>query len=179
MEIILQILQWAIPAGGIGTAIGWFWNRRVNSARASKEVHDIYKEMYHDVSLELKHLREENEDYGRKIDKLSREGDGLRRAVNRLSRAIEAIPLCSYHSQCPVLSELRVCEDGGTGGSEAADGIGHPDGRKPGGDKPEERTGRGKAGTVAADVSGQRPPGKGRVQPPGGKHTRVRQEGEG
>lgn len=179
METILQILQWALPAGGLGTAIGWFWNRRVNSARASKEVHDIYKVMYHDVSLELKHLREENEDYGRKIDKLSREGDGLRRAVNRLSRAIEAIPLCSYHSQCPVLSELRVGEDGGTGGGEAAVGIGHTDGRKPGGDKPGERPRRGKSGTVAAPADGQCPAGKGGVQPSGGKHPRVYTEGEG
>lgn len=161
METILQILQWAIPAGGLGTAIGWLWNRRVNRARQSKEVHDIYKEMYHDVSQELKHLREENEDYGRKIDKLSREGDSLRRAVNRLSKAIEAIPLCSYHSQCPVLSELRIGEDGGTGGGEAPGDAGHPDGRKPGGDKPGDRTGRGKPGTDPAGRRDRRSSGRG------------------
>ena len=52
METILQILQWAIPSG-LGTAIGWFWNRRVNQAKAKKEIHDTFKQMYEDVSSTL------------------------------------------------------------------------------------------------------------------------------
>lgn len=50
METLLQILQWAIPSGGIGAAIAWLVNRKAVSAKAAKAVHDTYKTMYEDIS---------------------------------------------------------------------------------------------------------------------------------
>lgn len=179
METILQILQWAIPSGGIGTAIGWFWNRRVSQARSTKEVHDTFKQMYEDVSVLLPKIQNTNHELNEKINELQERETRLTRALNRMSRAIEAIPLCDYHSQCPVLSELRLDQDGGTGGRETSGIRGREDRRKPGGDKPGERSRRGKPGNVTAPVGGQCAAGKGGVQPPGGKHPRVPPEGKG
>ena len=51
--VIMQILQWAIPSGGIGAAIAWVANRKVKEAETAKSVHDTYKVMYEDVSTLL------------------------------------------------------------------------------------------------------------------------------
>ena len=112
-ETIIQILQWVIPSGGLGTVIGWFWNRRVNQARSRKEIHDTFKQMYDDVSVLLPKIQNTNHELNEKVNELQEREMRLTRALNRLSRAIEAIPLCDYHSQCPVLSELRLDEAGG------------------------------------------------------------------
>lgn len=32
-DTILQILQWALPSGGIGAAIAWVANRKANTAK--------------------------------------------------------------------------------------------------------------------------------------------------
>ena len=136
METILQILQWIIPSGGLGVVGGWFLNRRVSQARSKKDIHDTFKQMYEDVSVLLLAMQKKNEELNEQINELKEENVRTRRTTNRLTRAIEAIPLCDYHSQCPVLSELRLDEDGGTRGTEKADDDGHRDGRKPGTDGP-------------------------------------------
>lgn len=56
-DIIMNILQWAIPSGGIGAAIAWIANRKVKAAEQAKQVHDTYKSMYEDVSRELLNLQ--------------------------------------------------------------------------------------------------------------------------
>ena len=52
-DMIMNILQWAIPSGGIGAAIAWIANRKVKEAEQAKRIHDTFKEMYGDVSKEL------------------------------------------------------------------------------------------------------------------------------
>ena len=112
----MQILQWAIPSGGIGAAIAWVANRKVKSAETAKSVHDTYKVMYEDVSMLLVETQKKYEETTRITEKLVAENNLTRRAVNRLSRAIEAIQLCPHRTACPVSSELQLDEDGGEGG---------------------------------------------------------------
>lgn len=117
MGTILTILQWAIPSGGIGAAIAWLANRKVARAKAAKEIHDTYKEMYQDVSELLIKVQKENEKCNEKIETLTKESERTRRAITRLSRAVEAIQLCPHRSSCPVRDELSVDEDGGETGN--------------------------------------------------------------
>ena len=116
---LIQILQWSIPSGGLGIAIGWFLNRGQQEAESAKAIHNAYKEMYEDVSRELVKLNSENNEIKQKFNI---ESSSLRRAVNRLSRAIEAIQLCPYRAECPVRTELS--DDEGNGADCAADGAG-------------------------------------------------------
>ena len=115
-EMIMQIVQWAIPSGGIGAAIAWVANRRVKSAEQAKRVHDTYKEMYEDISKELlrtqKKVDESAKENARAIEDLNKENARTRYALNKLTRAIEAIQLCPHRATCPVSGELRDQEDG-------------------------------------------------------------------
>ncbi len=124
-DIILNILQWAIPSGGIGAAIAWIANRKVKEAEQAKRIHDTFKEMYGDVSKELlakqKELNDAAEDNAKAIEELNKENARTRYALNRLTRAIEAIQLCPHRASCPVSGELQNQEDDG---EDAADGAG-------------------------------------------------------
>ena len=125
-DIILNILQWAIPSGGIGAAIAWIANRKVKEAEQAKRIHDTFKEMYGDVSKELlakqKELNDAAEDNAKAIEELNKENARTRYALNRLTRAIEAIQLCPHRASCPVSSELQNQEDDSD--TDAADGAG-------------------------------------------------------
>lgn len=114
-DIIMNILQWAIPSGGIGAAIAWIANRKVKNAEADKRVHDIYKQMYEDLGQEQikiqKKLDESAEKNAKAIEELNKENARIRKLLNRLSRAIEAIQLCPHRASCPVSGELRHDED--------------------------------------------------------------------
>lgn len=112
---ILDIIQWAIPSGGIGAAIAWVANRKATAAKTAKSVHDTYKVMYEDVSSLLVETQKKYEETTRITEKLVAENNLTRRAVNRLSRAIEAIQLCPHRAACPVSGELQLSEDGGEG----------------------------------------------------------------
>lgn len=98
METLFQILQWALPTGGVGLAIGWLLSRNIRKTREAKEIHDTYKAMYEDVQQTLFDLKDE---YDRLFKKMSR----LERAVYRASG-------CRYWSQCPVRNELRKQQKG-------------------------------------------------------------------
>jgi len=110
-EIILQFLTWAVPSGGIGAAIVWLTDRHKRDAETTKVVHDTYKEMYDDVSTLLIATQKRNTEINAKLEDLETESRRMRSALNRLSRAIEAIQLCPYRSECPVRAELRIDSD--------------------------------------------------------------------
>lgn len=120
-DTIMTILQWAIPSGGISAAIAWIANRKVKQAESDKQVHDTYKKMYEDISTELlktqKRVDESNRENARAIEELNRENVLTRRALNRLSRAVEAIQLCPHRANCPVSSELQNGEDADSDGA--------------------------------------------------------------
>lgn len=130
-DIIMNILQWAIPSGGIGAAIAWIANRKVKSAESAKQIHDTYKAMYQDISKELLSVQEKSDENARKneeriiqmqkentalVERLNKENIRIQRTLNRLSRAIEAIQLCPHRATCPVSGELQNEEDGADGG---------------------------------------------------------------
>ena len=132
-DTIFQILQWAIPSGGIGAAIAWIANRRLRNAEEKKKIEDTYKQMYDMVSRELISLQQQNETNYDKIENLRTDGDKMRRALNRLSRAIEAIQICPHRTTCPVSVELSLDQDSDTpkparGKPTPAKGQPHPDG---------------------------------------------------
>ena len=116
-DTIFQILQWAIPSGGIGAAIAWIANRRLRTVEEKKKVEDTYKQMYDMVSAELVGLQKQNRINYETMEELRSENDKTRRALNRLSRAIEAIQLCPHRAACPVSGELSLDEDGVRGKS--------------------------------------------------------------
>lgn len=107
----MTILQWAIPSGGIGAAIAWIANRNVKKAKAAKDVHDTYKAMYEDISQLLLETQQKNERINEQLEKINTENAGIRRALNRLSRAIEAVDVCPHRADCPVRDELQFSAD--------------------------------------------------------------------
>lgn len=109
-DTLFQILTCAIPGGGLGAAIAWIANRRSRMTKTTKEVHDTYKAMYEDISQLLLETQKKYEETSEKIEELSKENARTRSALNRLSRAVEAIQLCPYRRDCPVRLELQ---DGG------------------------------------------------------------------
>ncbi len=111
-DTILQIIQWAIPSGGIGAAIAWFANRNARKAETAKSVHDTYKLMYEDVSRELLETQKKVDGSTKKIDALGEENKRIHYALNRLTRAIQAIQRCPHSSNCPVSDELSLGEGG-------------------------------------------------------------------
>ncbi len=166
METILQILQWSIPSGGLGAAITWFVNRRLNQTRTKKEIHDTFKQMYEDVSALLLEVQNKNDELTVKVNEKTENETRLIRAVNRLSRAMEAIPLCDYHAQCPVLGELRLDEGGCTGGNETGGGIQPSEQRSASSGKRSGRRHPRNGKSKNPGVGDSEPAGGGRVQSP-------------
>ena len=146
MGAILAILQWAIPSGGIGAAIAWLADRKVARAKAAKEVQDIYESMYDRVSKLLIETQKKNEEIQGKLEKMSTESAGLKRAINRLNRAIEAIQLCPHRGSCPVSSELSIDED-----ADGDDKNGHDSGDKD--RSTDDQTGHDKPAVDASNVA--------------------------
>lgn len=114
-DIILQVLQWAVP-GGIGGAVVWLFDRKGWKAETAKKVHDAYRAMYEEMSKDLTKQREQNERLYKEVEGMRNTNLRLTRSVNRLSNAIETVQRCSYHDNCPVLLELQLSEEGGDGG---------------------------------------------------------------
>ena len=121
-ETIFQILQWAIPSGGIGAAIAWIANRKAASAKTAKAVHDTYKAMYEDISQLLVENQKENEKtihlLQEELDKARTESARIKRSLDRLSRAIEAIQYCPHRNACPINSELSLDQEADRGKSQ-------------------------------------------------------------
>lgn len=92
-ETITNILQWLIPSGGLGAVIVWLTNKTLRNARTSKEVHDTYKQMYHDVQLTLIEIQDDNKK--------------LYKVISRLERAVSKVNTCRYYPHCPVNLELQ------------------------------------------------------------------------
>ena len=103
------------PFGRYLCCIAWIANRRLRTVEEKKKVEDTYKQMYDMVSAELVGLHKQNRINYEKMEELRGENDKTRRALNRLSRAIEAIQLCPHRAACPVSGELSLSEDSDKG----------------------------------------------------------------
>ena len=110
----MQIIQWAIPSGGIGAAIAYLTGRKARAAATAKSVHDTYKLMYEDVSRELLATQQKIDENAKQTEALGEEYKRTRYALNRLTRAIQAIQRCPHSGSCPVSGELSLDTDTGT-----------------------------------------------------------------
>jgi len=125
VDSILQILQWAIP-GGIGGAIVWLVDRKGRKAETAKKVHDAYRAMYEEVSLDLEKQREQYEKLYNELEEDRKDKQRLIRSLNRLSRAVEAIRSCAHLANCPVRRELQLSEEGTVGSDRSRKGYKPP-----------------------------------------------------
>jgi len=106
-ETLLNILQWAVPSGGIGAAVAWIVNRGAHQARQARDVHDTYKTMYQDISRLLIETRKKYDQLQETLSEVKEENASLRRSVNRLERCISKAKACRYYDDCPIRDELR------------------------------------------------------------------------
>lgn len=96
MDLVMQILQWLIPTGGILTLFGWIRQRDTRKERVAKEKNDIYKEMYDNISGTLLELQNENK--------------RLYKAVRQLNQTIQKATACPHYGECPMRDELQKLE---------------------------------------------------------------------
>ena len=162
MGILLTILQWAIPSGGIGAAIAWLANRKSGKSRAAqtaKDVHDTFRAMYDDVSALLEKTQKKYEEIQTELEKISTENGNLKRVVNSLKRAIQAIQKCPHNMQCPVRDELSVDPNGDDPGPTVK---GQRGSNGSGGNDSDRRT---RAGTTGHGSAGDNTPAAGGTPP--------------
>ena len=96
MDFLMQILGSLFPAGlgaAIGTAIGWFFNRRLSKARNGGDVDAAYMDNIQNLRSDLLNSINEN----RK----------LYRAIARLDRTVARATTCRHWNDCPIRFELQ------------------------------------------------------------------------
>lgn len=112
----MQILGSLFPAGlgaAIGTALGWFFNRRLSKARNSGDVDAAYMDNIQNLRSDLMSSINEN----RK----------LYRAIARLDRTVARATACRHWNDCPIRNELQKS---GAIGTERVQPYGQPLGQK-------------------------------------------------
>lgn len=96
MDNVMQILGSLFPAGlgaALGTAIGWFFNRRLAKARNGGDIDAAYMDNIQNLRSDLMNSINEN----RK----------LYRAIARLDRTVARATACRHWNDCPIRSELQ------------------------------------------------------------------------
>lgn len=96
MDFLMQILGSLFPAGlgaAIGTAVGWFFNRRLSKARNGGDVDAAYMDNIQNLRSDLLNSINEN----RK----------LYRAIARLDRTVARATTCRHWNDCPIRFELQ------------------------------------------------------------------------
>lgn len=116
---IISFLTYALPSGFIGAAVSWLLKRKSFRAHEAREVHDTYKAMYEDISRLLLETQRKYDESTKLTDKLVSEYNLTRRALNRLSRAVEAIQICPHRATCPVTDKLQ--DEGGSADGDESD----------------------------------------------------------
>jgi hypothetical protein len=124
METVTAILQWLIPAGGIGSVVAWLTSRTLRNVRKKKEISDTYKTLYENISETLINVEDELAE--------------IHKEMGKLRRAIARAPSCRYYDNCPVQHELQ----------REQKGDGKPKGRK------RQRAGQGGSDGGICDRSG-------------------------
>ena len=115
----------------------------------------------------------------RELDETRKELHATKREMSRFRKAVEAIPLCPYHGQCPVLGELRLDEGGSQGRSESPVIHGRADRHQSGVDQSGRPVGGGKPGADNPGRRHRKPAGGRGIQPTGGEYPRVGPPDEG
>lgn len=89
----MELLQWALPAGFLGSVITWLFSRSLAKAKENQQWMEAYNKMLTDQSEMLKQQSNENK---KQFESLV----FLRRALARCND-------CRYIGICPVAAELR------------------------------------------------------------------------
>jgi hypothetical protein len=143
---VLSLLQWAVPAGGIGAAVAWMANRKVVAAKATKAVHDTFKAMYADVSVVLEQTQKKCNALSDSLDDLKSKHNELQRNFTELEDTLSKAPDCSYYRYCPMRRELQKRANV-RGAQNGAVQNGHGDDAATGDKLPADRAGeRGNGG---------------------------------
>lgn len=93
MDVLMDILMYALPAGFLVQLVNWIVNRRLYNARIQKEIHDTYKKMYEDDQPLILEFRNE--------------AKKLHQKVSRFECAFAKALVCRYWDRCPVRFELQ------------------------------------------------------------------------
>ena len=99
LDLLSPALQWLFPTGFVGTAIGWFLDRRLHRARALKETHEAYKSMYDDLAKEV-------QDLARQIIILRNDNIRLKGTLSELQEAVQLAFGCRHFRSCPILARM-------------------------------------------------------------------------
>lgn len=92
-DVLLQIVSWLLPAGGFGGAFLWLTSRTLRHARRDKEVHEVYRKMYEDLSKTVIELQHDNSD--------------LHNAIGRFEALFRRAQSCRYYGNvCPLRDKL-------------------------------------------------------------------------
>lgn len=95
MDRLLDILQWALPAGfGIWQLILVRTYRRLNKAKAVKDTRDVWETMAESNNEALLKQNEEIRE--------------MRDLIARLERMVFKVGSCRYNDVCPIRAELSV-----------------------------------------------------------------------
>lgn len=92
-ELLIKLLEWVIPLGGLGSIVAWFSNRTKRRIEEIKETHDAYKVMYEDLKTTLKDELQEKKRF--------------RATLAKFERAIAKMAGCRLYPNCPVYNELH------------------------------------------------------------------------
>jgi hypothetical protein len=98
----LDLVQWAIPAGGIGAAIAWVANRKLIRIKLSKTEHDTFHQMYDDVSALLEKTQTKYNEMTETLEDLRNDRNKISNQMADLREAVRRIADCKYLPACPV-----------------------------------------------------------------------------
>lgn len=93
MELLLDILKWLVPAGGISVLLTWLTSRRIRRSQADKTTHEVYRQMYEELRATMITLNDSNRQ--------------LQIQVARMERLVLRAPTCTHYASCPIRRELR------------------------------------------------------------------------
>lgn len=108
MDVLWNILMYALPGGFLVQFINWLRNRKLSKARQGGDIDAAYLD-------NINMLREE-------LIKIQDENRKLYRAIARLDRTVARATSCRHWDDCPIRNELQK--------SGADDNI-HPSKRQP------------------------------------------------
>lgn len=95
MDKVLEILQWAIPAGiGVWNIMLYRTYKRLNQAKAIKDTRDTWEQIAESNNVAILKQNEEIR--------------AMRDTISRLEKMVFKVVGCRYYDVCPVRNELSV-----------------------------------------------------------------------
>ncbi len=93
MDVLWNIIMYALPGGFLIQAINWYRNRKLSKARQGTDIDAAYLD-------NINMFREE-------LIKIQNENRKLYRAIARLDRTVAKATSCRHWDDCPIRNELQ------------------------------------------------------------------------